>query len=91
MEFLKETKYFRSKEVEVFNVTASEKKKRTMQYVLEKAKKLNFEVPAEIGLWYPDGQITTNRLKHKINVALFHWGPAYLIDFLLLILGQKRL
>lgn len=62
-----------------------------MQYVLEKAKKINFEIPASVGLWYPDGSITTNKYKHKINVALFHWLPAYFIDFLMLCLGQKRL
>jgi fatty acyl-CoA reductase len=75
----------------VFNVTASEKKKRKLGYVLEAAKKMNFEIPATVGLWYPDGEITTNKLKHKINVLLFHWLPAYFIDFLMLCLMQKRL
>lgn len=77
--------------MEVYNVTASEKHQRTMQYVLEKAKKINFETPLQIGLWFPNGEITTNKLKHQINVILFHWLPAYVIDFLLLIIGQKRL
>ncbi|KAG5682565.1 hypothetical protein PVAND_011910 [Polypedilum vanderplanki] len=80
----------RSKEIEVYNITASEKKKRKLGYVLEAAKKINFEIPAEIGLWYPDGQITTSKIAHTINVILFHWLPAYFIDFLMLCLGQKR-
>lgn len=75
----------------MYNITASEKQKRTMQYVLEKAKELNFEIPCQIGLWYPNGEITTNKFKHQMNVILFHWLPAYLIDFLMLCIGQKRL
>lgn len=72
-------------------MTASEKKKRKLGYVLEAAKKVNFDVPAQIGLWFPNGTITSNKFMHKINVALFHWLPAYFIDFLLLCFGQKRL
>jgi fatty acyl-CoA reductase len=60
-------------------------------YVLEAAKKVNFEIPASIGLWFPNGEITTSKLKHKLNVLLFHWLPAYAIDFLMMCLGQKRL
>lgn len=52
---------------------------------------MNKLYPFEAGLWYPGGDITTNKLVHQINVALFHWGPAYLIDFLMLCFGQKRL
>lgn len=62
-----------------------------MQFILETSKKLNFEYPAEIGLWYPNGVITTSKLHHQINVALFHWLPAYFIDFLMFCIGQKRL
>lgn len=52
---------------------------------------MNEKYPFEAGLWYPGGDITTNVLEHKINVALFHWGPAYLIDGLMFCFGQKRL
>lgn len=82
---------YRPNEIEVFNVTANEKKKRKLGYVLEAMKKFNFEIPAQVGLWYPDGAITTNKVKHKINVALFHWLPAYFIDFLMFCFRQKRL
>lgn len=59
--------------------------------VIELSKKVAYDYPMETGLWYPDGCITTNRLRHEINVILFHWLPAYLIDFILFICGQKRL
>lgn len=58
---------------------------------IEMGKKIGYEYPMELCLWYPDGCITTNRLHHQINVILFHWLPAYFIDFILFILGQKRL
>jgi alcohol-forming fatty acyl-CoA reductase len=81
----------KSKEVEVFNITMDESKRRPMKYILEKAKKLNFDNPAEIGLWYPDGNITTNKFVHQLNVFFFHWIPAYFIDFLMFLFMQKRL
>lgn len=59
--------------------------------VIEMSKKINKEYPFNAGLWYPNPTITTNKLYHQINVLLFHWLPAYLLDFLMLILGQKRL
>lgn len=77
-------------EIPVYNVTVSEKKKTKMSWVLETGKKINFDFPFEAGLWYPDGGITTNKFKHQLNVIFFHWLPAYFIDFLMLILGQKR-
>lgn len=70
----------RPKEIPVFNVTCHPDNKKTWGYVLEEGRKLNEQYPMEAGLWYPNGDITTNALVHKINVALFHWGPAYLID-----------
>ncbi|XP_055374528.1 uncharacterized protein LOC129607522 [Condylostylus longicornis] len=77
-------------EIPVYNVTCAEHRKRTWGEVIHHGKKIGYEYPLEIGLWYPDGVITTNRLYHRINCILFHWVPAYFIDFLLLIFGQKR-
>lgn len=81
----------RPTEVPVFNVTCNPQSKQPWGYVLEKGRELNQLYPFEAGLWYPGGDITTNKLVHKTNVALFHWGPAYLIDFLMFCFGQKRL
>lgn len=81
----------KSGELPVFNVTCNPESKRTWGYVLEEGRKMNQQYPLEAGLWYPGGDITTNKLVHKTNVVLFHWGPAYLIDFLMFCFGQKRL
>ncbi|XP_054088721.1 putative fatty acyl-CoA reductase CG5065 isoform X3 [Zeugodacus cucurbitae] len=76
--------------VPIYNITAAEHRKMQWGEAIEMGKKIGYEYPMELCLWYPDGCITTNRLHHQINVLLFHWLPAYFIDFILFLLGQKR-
>lgn len=78
-------------EVPVYNLTCSAKKKETWQEIMQEGKQAAYENPFEAGVWYPNGTITTNRVEHFFKVLLFQWVPAYLIDFLMLIMGQKRL
>ncbi|XP_068147838.1 fatty acyl-CoA reductase 1 [Drosophila tropicalis] len=77
-------------DVPVYNITIAEHRKMQWGEVIELSKKIGYQYPMEAGLWYPDGCITTNKLHHNINVILFHWLPAYVIDFILFLLGQKR-
>ncbi|XP_055548928.1 putative fatty acyl-CoA reductase CG5065 isoform X7 [Wyeomyia smithii] len=77
-------------EIPVYNVTCRETKRTTWKEVLEMGKATAYEYPFEAGIWYPDGDITTNKLYHTICVILFHWLPAYFIDFLMFCFGQKR-
>ncbi|XP_030557717.1 putative fatty acyl-CoA reductase CG5065 isoform X5 [Drosophila novamexicana] len=77
-------------DVPVYNITCADHRKMQWGEVIEMSKKIGYQYPMEAGLWYPDGCITTNRFHHNINVLLFHWLPAYVIDFMLFILGQKR-
>lgn len=81
----------KAKEVRVYNLTCSDKKKMTWGEVINSGKRICYEYPFEAGVWYPNGTITTNKLEHLLKIVLFHWLPAYLIDFLMLIMGQKRL
>lgn len=74
----------------VFNITIPEAKKRTWQWIMDKGKNFGMQYPFEVGLWYPDGNITTNKFYHWICVILFMWLPALLIDCLLFIFGQRR-
>ncbi|XP_055916268.1 uncharacterized protein LOC129949069 [Eupeodes corollae] len=76
--------------VPVYNITCADHRKICWGEVIELSKKIGYQYPVEAGLWYPDGCVTTNKYLHNINVLLFHWLPAYLIDFLMLLLGQKR-
>lgn len=83
--------FCRPVEVPVYNITNAEHRKKPMGFIIEMSKKVNQEYPLNAGLWYPDPCVTTNKLYHLFNVTLFHWLPAYFLDFLMLILGQKRL
>ncbi|XP_017865091.1 PREDICTED: putative fatty acyl-CoA reductase CG5065 [Drosophila arizonae] len=87
-EFNKQAK--RPADVPVYNITNADFRKKAMGEIVEISKRINKEIPFNAGLWYPDPCVTTNEVYHKFNVAMFHWLPAYLIDFLMLILGQKR-
>lgn len=57
---------------------------------MNEGKRVNLEYPFEAGLWYPNGDITMNPVKHYLTTALTQWLPALLIDFLMLIFFQPR-
>lgn len=82
----------RPQEIQVFCLNAmDETRKLTWKEIMDKGKAIAYKYPLEAGLWYPNGTITTNQFVHKINLFFFQWVPAYLIDFLMLCFGQKRL
>lgn len=56
---------------------------------LELGKKVFFEYPMSISLWYPGGSIKSNYFVHLWCVIFFHYLPAYIIDGILLITGNK--
>lgn len=78
-------------ELPVFNVTCCESQKTQWKRVLELGESINAEYPIEAGVWYPGGSMTTSVAVHMMRAMLFHWLPAYVIDFLLFCFGQKRL
>lgn len=82
---------YRPNEVPVYNLTQSDMNPMKWGEVVEKGKIIAHEYPFEMTLWYPGGNIRSNKLMHNIIVLLFHWIPAYFIDFIMLIVGQKRL
>lgn len=63
----------------------------TWQEVVDIGKRVNAECPFETMLWYPGGNVHSNEYIHNFVDLLFHWIPAYFIDFLLLLLGRKTL
>jgi alcohol-forming fatty acyl-CoA reductase len=50
-----------------------------------------YDNPFTITLWYPDGSPKSNWYLHYACVLLFHFIPAYFIDFLLILLRKKPL
>lgn len=45
------------------------------------------KIPLNGVLWYPGGTMKRNRLYHQIEMVLYHWIPAYVLDALLYCLG----
>ncbi|CAH0382773.1 unnamed protein product [Bemisia tabaci] len=84
------TTVHKEKEIPVYNLTQHNAKPITWGQVLENGKKIAYENPFEMMLWYPDGNIRTNKFIHNLCLFFFHWLPAYFIDFMMLIFGQKR-
>ncbi|CAH2241289.1 jg3350 [Pararge aegeria aegeria] len=84
------TKIERSAEIPVFNLTSGDDRDTTWKEVLDVGKATVRKFPFEGPLWYPDGNIRHNKLIHELCVFFYHIIPAYLIDFLMLIFGQKR-
>ncbi|KOB66926.1 Fatty acyl-CoA reductase 1, partial [Operophtera brumata] len=48
------------------------------------------KAPLEWPLWYPNGDITSNATLHEFRRIFYHLLPAFCIDFLMFLLGQKR-
>ncbi|XP_063620837.1 putative fatty acyl-CoA reductase CG5065 [Cydia splendana] len=80
----------RSPELPVYNITTGDDRDTTWKQVLDNGKATIRKYPFEGPLWYPDGNIRHNKFIHSLCVFFYHLVPAYLIDFLMLIFGQKR-
>ncbi|XP_063547857.1 putative fatty acyl-CoA reductase CG5065 [Cydia strobilella] len=79
----------KSENIPIYNVNAGHKKPITWGEVLKFGREYTWKYPTSFPLWYPNGDITTNAVVYKIRRILFHWVPAYIIDFFLFIFGQK--
>ncbi|XP_076230862.1 putative fatty acyl-CoA reductase CG5065 [Calliopsis andreniformis] len=80
----------KTKNIPVYNITQSGIMPITWGEVLEKGKKIAYKYPFEGQVWYPDGDIRSSKFVHNLFVFFFHIIPAYLIDFIMLLLRQKR-
>ncbi|XP_053625132.1 putative fatty acyl-CoA reductase CG5065 [Plodia interpunctella] len=80
----------RPPEIPVFNLTTGDDRNTTWKQVLDIGKATVRKYPFEGPLWYPDGNIRHNKFIHSLCVFFYHIVPAYLIDFLLFLFGQKR-
>nr|AGK27745.1 fatty acyl-CoA reductase [Ericerus pela] len=73
----------------VFNLTQHELEPLNWSEVVELGKEASSKYPFEMVLWYPGGNVYANFYVHFILSLLFHWIPAYLIDFMLFLIGRK--
>lgn len=75
----------------MYNVTNGDIKAMTWEEVFEKGKKIGYEYPFDAGLWFPNGTMRTNPITHFLAVLFLQIIPAYFIDGLLFLAGQKTL
>jgi len=80
----------RDHERRVFHLTSSTEYKITWAEIIETGRQIvREEVPFNGVVWYPGGSMKKSRLIHNICVILFHLLPAYLIDALIFLSGNK--
>ncbi|CAG9853653.1 unnamed protein product [Phyllotreta striolata] len=77
------------KDVPVYNLTTSSAVSITYREILDKGRSLVRDNPFEMQIWYPDGDIRSSKFVHNIYSFFYHWLPAILIDFLMIIFRQK--
>ncbi|XP_032667535.1 putative fatty acyl-CoA reductase CG5065 [Odontomachus brunneus] len=71
------------------NVTVNEENQISWGHALETGKKHTLANPFSQLLWYPGGGFTSSKILHWFTVLLLHLIPAYLLDTLLIITGNK--
>ncbi|XP_034839173.1 putative fatty acyl-CoA reductase CG5065 isoform X2 [Maniola hyperantus] len=80
----------KAEEIPVYNVNVGHQQATSWGEVLQLGKDYGRKYPLAWPLWYPGGDITTNAALHEARRLCCHLLPAYCIDLLLLLLGQKR-
>ncbi|KAL1463625.1 hypothetical protein WDU94_015363 [Cyamophila willieti] len=73
----------------VLNMSTNEIEPITWGEIIERGKKLIMDYPFEAGLWFPNGQIRSNRFWHYFFVIFTQILPAYLVDFVMVLIRQK--
>jgi len=83
---------FRFSKLPVYNTAPGDlRQQETWGEVLNEGRKACDRFPFDNILWYPNGNIRTSKLAHNFWMFLTHIIPAYFVDFLMLIFGQRRL
>lgn len=73
----------------VVNICESGDNPITWGGMLEMCKKESRVTPSEGAVWYPDGSIKDSRWQHVLCVVFFHFLPAYFIDLMMLLTGNR--
>ncbi|XP_076754545.1 putative fatty acyl-CoA reductase CG5065 [Xylocopa sonorina] len=71
------------------NVTNNSENPISWGYAVNTGKKYATRYPFTGLLWYPGGSITTLKFYHWIRVIFFHFVPAYFLDALIVLTGNK--
>lgn len=77
------------KKTQFYNLTLSGVLKITWGQIIEYGEKFIEEFPYTVALWYPGGSLKSYWLTHQIDMFFTQTIPAYIVDALLFIFGQK--
>ena len=79
-------------EINVYNVTQTAHHELTWGKLVHLAVKGFDKYPFDRILWYPTSDpFTTSIVVYTIKCIFLHYLPAYIIDFILMLIGEKRL
>ncbi|CAG9815058.1 unnamed protein product, partial [Phaedon cochleariae] len=79
----------RKSEVEVYNVTANRDDPISWGRAIELGRKYFADYPFSVCLWYPGGSAKSSYFVHVIAAFFLHIIPAYLVDALMTLTGNK--
>lgn len=71
------------------NVTEGGRNELTWEHAIYTGEKIVIENPFSGPLWYPGGKITSSAIRHWFAVMFLHLLPAYLLDGLIVVCGNK--
>lgn len=78
------------KEKYVYNLTTNSEWQVTWQQIIDVGKEIiTNDIPLSNAVWYPGGSMKRSRIVHNICVILFHMIPAYFLDSLIYLSGNK--
>ncbi|XP_065216397.1 putative fatty acyl-CoA reductase CG5065 [Planococcus citri] len=78
------------KEIAVYNITQTAYNEMVWREIIQLFQNALEKYPFEKMLWYPSSDTFPNNLAiYTIKCIFFHYLPAYLIDFILVLIGQK--
>ncbi|XP_072390603.1 putative fatty acyl-CoA reductase CG5065 [Diabrotica undecimpunctata] len=87
--YLVGTKTTGLEDVPVYNLTSTSVLTLTYKEIIDQGRDIVYEYPFEMMIWYPDGDIRSSKLVHNIYTIFYHWLPALLIDFIMILIRQK--
>ncbi|XP_066904622.1 putative fatty acyl-CoA reductase CG5065 [Halyomorpha halys] len=78
------------KENYVYNLTTNSEWQITWQQIIDVGKDIaTNDIPLSGAVWYPGGSMKRSRIIHNICVILFHMIPAYFLDAIIYLSGNK--
>lgn len=83
------TAVHKSPKIEIYNCSTGQKNPLTWYRFREIGFKVWMKYPTKEMMWYPNCSFTMNPTVHKIDTAVSHYLPAYLIDLFCRLTGRR--